>query len=216
MNTVLFDIGNVLASDFWEAIWLTPGSGLADRLAVPVSLAAEVGKKLWRHYSLTPGEEADYWCEIQRSLGKQISAAMIQESELSNIHANPRARGTISSLVNAGCRVGVISNNTSFWAPKQLAKADVASLIDRDLCFISSELHADKTRSEPNLFHIAARRVDAAKTLIVDDRPHNLATAGTLGFQTFLYGPATNTGRCGGGYYAANNFDKLDLMPSWA
>ena len=213
MNTILFDIGNVLTSDFWEALWLSPRHGLADRLKVPLPLATEVGSRLWSHYSVTMANERDYWLEFERLIGFRIPGDVIRECEITNIKVNKCAKGVILSLVRRGFHVGVISNNTSFWAPKQLALAKLDAIIENRLRFISADAQSDKTKTSPNLFEFACQYVSPEKTLVVDDRAGNISAANSLGFYTFLYGESSGAGLQTDGYYTSNDFKNLELVP---
>jgi FMN phosphatase YigB (HAD superfamily) len=206
IKTVLFDIGNVLAPDYWESLWLTRGAGLADQLGIPLSKAKDIGRKLYPHYSTARRNEQDYWDEFAAEIGRNIPMNLVREVEAAVIHPNPFADPAIEKAAAVGMRIGLVSSNTSFWYPKQLALLCARDKIDSALFFISCDVGVEKRRGCPDLFGIAAQAVDVKTTLIFDDRPHNVTFAAALGFRAELYGCREGGEVENGDYYQSSAY----------
>jgi beta-phosphoglucomutase-like phosphatase (HAD superfamily) len=186
VSTVLFDVGGVLVSDYWEALLLTPGRGLADRLGLERSVVEPAGRELWERYARRDASERDYWLDLADRIGVRIVLRDVEEVEREVIRVNPRADEVVPSLLRAGVRVGVVSNNTSFWYPKQMRLTAVSRLIDPAVEFLS--FRTGRTKGErPGLLELAADAVEPGRTLVLDDRPHHVERAGELGFQTLRW-----------------------------
>jgi FMN phosphatase YigB (HAD superfamily) len=180
MDTILFDIGNVLTTDPWESLLLTPGIGIADRLGIPREAAEAAGRTVWPRFSTDPqAREAEYWAAVEAELGVRIPLELVTYAEPDLLVANPAAVPVLRSLAGAGVRIGIISNNTAFWYPKQAALLDLSTLVDPDLVFVSHLSGVDKV---DGLFDVAAAAVEPASTVIVDDRDSNIPRARSAGF----------------------------------
>jgi FMN phosphatase YigB (HAD superfamily) len=214
VKNVLFDVGNVIASDYWEALWLTRDIGLADQLNISQDVAYSVGVKLWDAYSRSVTRETDYWADFSHAIGKDLPSSLVSDVERAVIKPNPFALCAVRDLIRHGIKVGLISNNTSFWLPKQLSIASIGQYVS-DLRFISYELGVVKCVDVPDLFAVAARHVDASATIIFDDRPANVEIAEKVGFRARRYGRSQSLGH---GRYCYNTveyepFDLEDILP---
>jgi FMN phosphatase YigB (HAD superfamily) len=186
-DTVLLDIGGVLAADSWEWLIMTPSRGLADQLELPRAAVTEVGKRLWRKYSLIPSTAEQYWSEFAAQLSIPVpSLQMVSELEDELIVAAPTAPLLLDHLVDHGVRIGIISDNTSFWYSRQYAVLGLGAFVSNDLVYLSCEYHRNK-KADSSLFEIAARDQDATHTLVVDDREHNVSRARSFGFQAVRF-----------------------------
>jgi len=206
IRTVLFDIGNVLAPDYWECLWLTRGLGLADRLGLQAAVIKDVGTDLWGRYSKTLRDEDDYWNEFSSAIGKALPTQLIREVEATVIKPNPYAKQAFNQAIDLGLRIGTISNNTSFWYSKQLALLDFHKYADPALNFLSCNAGVETGQGAPDLFGIAAQTVDTKETMIFDDRPSNVAFAVALGFQAKLYGHQDEVDVKADAYYQPNHY----------
>ncbi|MFM9443405.1 HAD family hydrolase [Streptomyces acidiscabies] len=192
MNAVLFDLGDVLFCDPWETLLLTEHAGLADRLGLDRDRVAEAGRKLWHRFSLTESDEQDYWKALSRRLRQPVSPFLIRELEETLLVANPAAETLLTAAGDQ--RVGIISNNTTFWYAKQAARLRLDKWIDPALVFLSCREGVSKGTPGEGLFERAARRLDPATTLVVEDRPRNLSRAGAAGFRTVAYSFSATSG----------------------
>jgi FMN phosphatase YigB (HAD superfamily) len=185
VEAVLLDVGNVLASDYWESLLLTPGLGLADRFGLDRIAVGAAGAELWEEFCRAPAREDDYWSELSEKLGTEIEPAVRRElAELPE--RNPLAAEILDDLHRRGARIGLMTDNTSFWFPKQSALIGFDEVLDEKLILLSYEQGVSKS-DRPGLMEVAAERSTPASTLVVDDREHNLALARELGFQVLGY-----------------------------
>ncbi|PWG13762.1 hypothetical protein DF268_09670 [Streptomyces sp. V2] len=193
VSTVLFDLGDVLFRDPWETLLLTERTGLADRLGLDRAQVAETGRKLWHRFSLSETSEQDYWRALSRRLGQPVSPFLIRELEEELLTANPAAE-TMLSAAAPGRRVGIVSNNTTFWYAKQSGRLRLDKWIDPALVFLSCREGVSKGTAGEGLFERAAAHLDPATTLIVEDRPRNVARARSAGFHTLTYSFSASSG----------------------
>ncbi|GLX93444.1 hypothetical protein [Herbidospora sp. NBRC 101105] len=184
IDTVLFDVGGVLTVDPWQALWLTGGDGLADRLGLDHERVDAIGERLWPDYSLRVRDEADYWRDFGRALGREIPAEVVAAAEHSTLRSDPAAGRAVGLLAGHGVTVGFISDNTSFWFPKQMRLIGEVAEIRPDHVFLSYLLGVSKQTPGTGLFELAARTLDPSRTLVVDDRAHNIGRAASAGFRT--------------------------------
>ncbi|QNP70002.1 hypothetical protein IAG44_11435 [Streptomyces roseirectus] len=192
MNAVLFDLGDVLFCDPWETLLLTEHAGLADRLGLDRDQVAETGRKLWHRFSLRETDEQDYWKALSRRLRLPVSPFLIRELEETLLVANPAAETMLSAA--ATHRVGIVSNNTTFWYAKQSGRLRLDKWIDPELVFLSCREGVSKGTPGQGLFERAAQHLDPATTLVVEDRPRNLARAHAAGFRTLAYSFSATSG----------------------
>jgi FMN phosphatase YigB (HAD superfamily) len=182
VETVLIDVGGVLASDSWEWLLLTPSRGLAARLGLDREEVTAVGKELWRKYSLVPCTAEEYWSEFgQRMSIPSPSPKLVSELEDQLIVASPIAPTLLSFLAARGTTTGIISDNVSFWYERQAALLELDRYISPERVYLSYMYHRNK-KAENSLFEIAAQSVSAQTTLVIDDRPHNVERAHAFGF----------------------------------
>lgn len=189
IDVVLFDLGGVLTPDWWETLILSPEAGLADVLELDRTAAEAAGKALWPSFDRRLATEAEYWEAFGGRVGRNIPKEAVEAAEGACLRANPNAAAVLAGLSEAGLRIGTISNNTAFWAPKQFALLGFAKSFDPGLVFLSHEAGAVKGKGNPDLFALAAGRTDPGRTLVIDDRTDNLTFAAKLGFQ-ILHHPA--------------------------
>jgi FMN phosphatase YigB (HAD superfamily) len=185
VEVALLDMGNVLADDYWETLVLSPGTGLADVLGVDRQVARRAGVGLWRRYCLETADEDCWWADLASALEVEISRDLVERLHL-QVRANPRAADILSSWTEAGLRLGIISDNTSFWYPRQAALVGLEAFIEPDLVFLSFE-HGTTKSDDPGLLDVAARFVDPTRTVVVDDRQHNIDGARRRGYHALRY-----------------------------
>ncbi|MFC7310717.1 HAD family hydrolase [Streptomyces monticola] len=184
---VLFDLGNVLFCDPWETLLLTEGLGLADRLGLDRGEVREAGRELWHRFSLSEAEEADYWAGLERRLGRPVPRDLVAETERRLLVANPHAEALLTAAAQGQRRVGIASNNTSFWYEKQRVRLGLDRYVDPELVFLSHRLGVSKGAEGQGLLEIAARHADPPRSLLVEDRPANLRRAERIGFRVLAY-----------------------------
>lgn len=184
---VLFDLGGVLVCDPWESLLLSPGRGLADQLRLDRNKTEQAGRALWQRYSLAEYEEEEYWEELSVSLSTRIPEALVQELEGELLYKNQQAHQVLETAKSKGFRIGIISDNTSFWFPKQARLIDLGKYADQSIVFLSYRLGLHKDLERGGLFDVAASVIDPSSTLVVDDRAKNVCQAVQHGFRARLY-----------------------------
>lgn len=187
ITTVLLDVGGVMAPDPWETLWLTPGSGLAYKLNLSLHTVASTGPILFEQFSEAAFSESAYWKTWEECLHIAIPTELIQETEHKLLIPNPYLIEFLQQLQEQKIRIGITSNNTSFWYPKQVSAQILFKFFDSSLIFLSQELGTSKVSGNPDLYELAGQKTDPAHTLVIDDRQGNLTHAQSLGFQTQLY-----------------------------
>lgn len=187
IDTMLFDLGGVLTCDPWQALILTTKRGLADRLGIDRVKAATIGQKMWLQYSHSIRKESDYWQEFSQSIGHPITANLIQQVEADTLEANHSSKHALAALDERGTKWGFITDNTSFWYPKQLKLLGLAGRRASRLDLTSFSAGIAKSSAGRNLFDVAADLVDPTQALVIDDKPLNLDCAARIGFVTLRY-----------------------------
>ena len=185
VERVLIDLGGVLTVDPWESLVLTPRTGLADRLHLDRAFVAQVGFDLWQVHSRTVTSEELYWQQFSDRVGADIPPALLAEVERELLVVTPDALRMVACLRAGGRPWGLITNNTAFWYPKQLALLGMSGT-EPEWQFTSFAAGTVKDDS-PGLFEVAADSVDSAQTMIIDDRPANIERARRCGFQATMY-----------------------------
>ncbi|WP_326796284.1 hypothetical protein OG946_13105 [Streptomyces sp. NBC_01808] len=189
--TVLFDLGNVLFCDPWETLLLTPGTGLADRRGLDRERVRAEGTELWARYSLSATAEESYWAELSAALRIPLTREFVRSLEEELLLPHPEADRILAAAAASGRRIGIVSNNTTFWYAKQAAALDLLRFVDPALVFLSCTEGVSKG-TRPGLLELAADRTDPARTLVVEDRPAHLRRAAGLGFETLEFSLAAS------------------------
>lgn len=187
IGTVLFDLGGVLTPDPWQTLVLTPGRGLADRLGIDRGRAAAAAQRLWNRYVVQAhADEREYWRELGDAIGMSIPDRLVSALDSELLRPNREADALLASLAERHVRVGVVSDNTTFWYEKQARLIGLDRFVDSSLLFLSFRLGVTKG-DVPGLFEIAAASVDPDVALVVDDREECVRRARMLGFEARHY-----------------------------
>ena len=185
-DTLLLDVGGVLFGDPWEALLLTPGAGLADRLGLDRLVVDRAGKALWPRYAHRPRSAEEYWSELGAMLGTTIPYRLVAELEGTLLRPSADAAALLRLAAVRYERIGLVSDNTAFWYSWQAAELKLDDVLDPGLVYLSY-LHGTSKSDRPGLYATAAERVRPHRTLVIDDRAHNLERANALGFRTSCY-----------------------------
>lgn len=188
---VLFDLGNVLFCDPWESLLLTPGTGLADRRGLDREYVRAAGTELWARYSLSATDEESYWAELSAALRTPLTGEFVRSLEEELLLPHPEADRILTAAAASGRRIGIVSNNTTFWYAKQSAALDLPRFVDPGLVFLSCTAGVSKG-TRPGLLETAAAATDPGRTLVVEDRPAHLRRAAGLGFETLEFSLAAS------------------------
>lgn len=210
IKTILLDVGGVFTPDPWEALWLTETDGLADSLGIDPYLVREAATQLFNDSATGHRTEDQYWEECSRLLGIQVPRQLVFDIETRLVSLNPHLLPFLRECAGKGITLGIISNNTAFWFPKQL-NAEIVQLLNPDAIFLSHEKGVTKRPGKVSLFSLAAAQFEPSHTLVIDDRQSNIEIAREWGFHTMLY-------NCGGlindrGYYQSPVFEPIRFAP---
>jgi len=191
--TILFDIGGVLTPDPWETILLTPHTGAAALLGVPANAAQTAGESLWAPVVCDPDAlEGDWWRALSAVLGlPPIPRAWWEQVTARLLVPAPGATALLRAAHGAGVRIGIVSNNTAFWYPRQVQALSLGAVTDPGQISLS---HADRVDKGHGLFDVAVARLSAAglepgRALMVEDRAGGAALARAAGLRAYLHAP---------------------------
>jgi hypothetical protein len=187
-EVVLLDIGGVLTPDPWQSLLLTPGDGLADRLGIDRSSVEEAASGLWAQFSLDERAEQDWWEALGRMVGTTIPQGLVEEVEARVLRSFGGADELIREAQRIG-EVGLISDNTSFWYPKQAKPLGLKQRTRPSLRFLSFEWNLVKSSAPVGLFEVAAQYLAGRRTVVVDDRETNCDRARSAGLEAILMVP---------------------------
>jgi FMN phosphatase YigB (HAD superfamily) len=208
IKTVLFDCGSVIASDPWEAMWLTQEVGLTSRLNLDAEKVYDEGSEAFYKFSVRPSTDDEFWGEFEKRLGVTLKREHKIGAEEATIQLNPFIQEIFEAITNKQISIGLITNNTSTLFEIQKNKMGLLfNFIDPDLIFTSQDTGCLKRKTKPDLFEYAKGHLDPSSTLVVDDREDNLFYADAFGFQKFHY--QTNSGMERGKFYQPPEFYAL-------
>jgi FMN phosphatase YigB (HAD superfamily) len=183
---VAFDIGGVLAADFWEAVYFAEPAGIVAKLKLDAENLQGIGADLARRYCVSAATEGAYWDDFARLVGSRPTAQQLIEAE-GAVWADQSFGAAVMALRDKDVRVFVISDNTAFWSRKQLIKLGIDALLPSGDILLSWQLGIRKKSLPSGSYGVLRRLTDPAKTLVIDDRDSNLAVAARDGFQTMKY-----------------------------
>ena len=186
LDAVLFDLGGVLTSDPWQSILLTPGTGVADQVGLPRDSVKEAASGIWSWIAVRESTEAEFWAALEQDLDATIPQDAVREAERRLLVPNRYARSILATARDAGVRMGVVSDNTSFWYPKQAALLGLDEFVEESMVFLSCREGVSKADSPDGLFDRARDSVELP-SVVVDDRGSNLEVAEAIGFVGIEY-----------------------------
>jgi phosphoglycolate phosphatase-like HAD superfamily hydrolase len=184
-DVVLFDLGGVLAVDTWEALYFGR-DGIISACGIDPALGLSVGRTLWKRHSIAITTEEAYWNDFRASTQCDVPEWVVLSRTAALRPENPQARGTLESLHASGVRLGILSDNTSFWYSLQSKSLELDNFVDPELVFVSYRSGLNK-KAEGGLIARAAQALMGRRTLVVEDRDHNLARAAECGFVPIKY-----------------------------
>lgn len=190
IETVLFDIGNVLSHDGHDTFLMHPEFGILRNTNVTYDDMSTKTAPVFRKYAIRANaDEKDFWNDIRHALGVNFSDDSIILATQNITYTNKEAQITFDYVKDRNIKLGVISNSTPMFYPDVAARLDLSDNIESNLYFLSHEKGVLKSNG---LFERAAEDVDPASTLIIEDRLKNVLYADRLGFSTLLYSYESN------------------------
>lgn len=185
INTVLFDIGNVLSHDGHETYLTHEAYGLTLGLGLPKQEITQKVSRIFRKYAVLPkASESDFWREISETLGIKLTPGDIAAVKKQITITNPEAIASFDLLKEHGIKIGIISNSLSFFYNQQTEPLLFDRYTDPDLLFLSHKMSHLKS---DGLFELAAQKLDPATTFVIEDRLKNVEYARNIGFHATVY-----------------------------
>jgi phosphoglycolate phosphatase-like HAD superfamily hydrolase len=185
INTVLFDLGGVLAGDVLEGILFHRTHGLAPRGWQARRRWARAAWMSWKMAAIrTDVTREEFWAAFSHNLGQTITPEAAMAAEAKTLRADPSAAHLIAQLTAAGVRVGIVSDNTPFFCADQLSALALTAPLDQNLMFLS---YARGTTKRRGLYRLAAEYVSAPHTLVIEDRLLLRRSARAAGFRVARY-----------------------------
>lgn len=185
-RAVLFDIGGVLTPDPWETLLLHPELGVLRERNIGLAAASARIAPVWDVFSVLPdAKESHFWRAAAHALDADIDEAALETCWPQLIAPNVETTAVFEQLTAADIRIGLISNNTAFFYPRQAKLLSIDSYIDESLSYLSHRAGITKANG---LFESAAHQLGTtADVLVIDDRLSNIERARACGFATLHY-----------------------------
>lgn len=178
VDTVIFDIGDVLISD-----------GLHNMIrTISIPETPQIGL-CCRDYYLGRCTEEEFWRRaLEGSVGQGREEGIAKQvREYYNESRPSDAVPFVSQLKSKGYNVAILSNHSSEWARSALRGLGLESICDPIL--ISAEIHLRKP--DPAVFAYTLKAVnrqdDPGLCAFFDDKPANIETARSFGIRAFQY-----------------------------
>jgi len=181
INTVIFDIGNVLASFRWADLF--HDLGFTGEKFERIASATVLHPTMWNEFdrSLMSDEEIITKCIERAPEYEQEIRLLFRKTELL-VEEYTYSADWIKSLKNRGYRVYLLSNygKTSFEAARDKGRLSFLPLVDGGV--ISYEVQIVKP--EPGIYEalLAKYHLKAEECVFLDDKPENVQAAKQLGF----------------------------------
>jgi FMN phosphatase YigB (HAD superfamily) len=186
LRAVAFDIGGVVAADYWETIYFSWPVGIVATLKLQAEKLECLGAQLAQKYCLLDAKEADYWDDFERNVGCRPTAHQLMEAGRA-VWVDRSFGETVTALRERGLRVFVVTDNTSFWSQTLFKRLGIDKILPDDNILASWKLGIRKKSLPFGTYRVLRRLVDPARTLVIDDRASNLAAAARDGFSTMRY-----------------------------
>ena len=181
INTIIFDIGNVLASFRWADLF--HDLGFAGEMFDRIAAATVLHPTMWNEFdrSLMSDEEIIAKCIERAPEYEQEIRLLFSKTELL-VEEYTYSADWIRSLKDRGYRVYLLSNygKTSFEAARDKGRLSFLPLVDGSV--ISYEVQIVKP--EPGIYQalLAKYNLNAAECVFLDDKAENVEAAKKLGF----------------------------------
>lgn len=181
INTIIFDIGNVLASFRWAGLF--HDLGFAGEMFDRIAAATVLHPTMWNEFdrSLMSDEEIIAKCIERAPEYEQEIRSLFSKTELL-VEEYTYSADWIRSLKDRGYRVYLLSNygKTSFEAARDKGRLSFLPLVNGSV--ISYEVQIVKP--EPGIYQalLAKYNLNAAECVFLDDKAENVEAAKKLGF----------------------------------
>jgi putative hydrolase of the HAD superfamily len=182
ITTILFDYGGVLAE---EGFALGLAAIARENGLDPAAFFHTAAETIYGcGYVTGKSTEQAYWQLVRSQTGIRGEDRALTEAILSRFTLRPRMIGAVRALKNQGLNPVILSDQTD-WLDRLNARQPFFQEFSR----VFNSYYLGKSKREPSLFTdiLAILKVEAQRTLFVDDNPGHIDRAAALGLQTHLF-----------------------------
>jgi len=204
---VIFDIGGVLSRDVWEHLLYDPPEdkkplSVSAKYGIPGQEIKEFGERLWYDYDRNDGDpdtlEREYWTRIRDRFPQLAGVQTDELCKMTEDFIHPVHKDGMSHLLKwlteKKIKVGICSNNTKFWFPRQIKKFDPYGFFLTESIILSCDKCINK--SDLRMFEMAVQslHLEPAECVFVDDRFGNVERAMKCGMTGVFFPTDKQTG----------------------
>ena len=203
IQSIVFDIGGVLASDIWETMFLDPNKGLAKHFGLDPNAVHKFGLGLWEQYAYLDAcceeevdfLEEDYWQRFMDEFDISEQLDFFIQKTYEFIIPVKGMMGLVEQLAPK-YELGICSNNSEFFHTKLAEVLGLYKYFDPKKEILSTKIGASKTSPNYEMFKALDKALDTPKenVLFVDDRQKNIERAIEYGFNAVLLPQASDLG----------------------
>jgi len=200
INSLIFDIGGVLAYDVWEHLLLDKGEGIVSIYKLDRQRVINAGDLLWKKFAHISSSdwkqlEIEYWTEFNNLLGIEIPIDEI--TQITDKFIKPMSGMTklLELLVAQNINLAICSNNTEFWFARQSQKLGLEKFVPPERIILSCRIGVSKSSSRFEMFDKAVHSlgVDKSECVFIDDRNESISYSVKYGLASILF-PSNKNG----------------------
>ncbi|MBI5081473.1 MAG: HAD-IA family hydrolase [Chloroflexi bacterium] len=219
IESIVFDIGGVLAYDVWEYLLLDEQRGVAAKYDLDRDVVFKFARELWLQFECRPAHstaeresyEREYWASFLERFKINLTIEDLIARTDEFIRPVEGMRELLAQLKARGHTLVICSDNNEFWFPRQAKKIGLDGLIDQNRIILSQHIGASKLSPNFEMFNAAVKAAGVDKTdcVLIDDRTKNIARAMQFGLPSILF-PAHADHY--GAEYLRKLFEKMELL----
>jgi len=181
IQTVLFDLGNVLAAIDFQEFWRTLG------LRLPEEIAPFADGYTWwtRRYETGTISTSEYLSGLQSVFGHRFHVDQLEQAFANIIEEPLDGMFDIVKDVSLAHRTALVSNTNEIHYKLSLKKFDVLGVLQKH--YLSYRLHVMKPARGLYEGIIKDQKIDPSEMLFVDDLVINIEGARAAGMQAIQF-----------------------------
>lgn len=218
IKALIFDIGGVLAYDVWEHLLLDEENGIASICNLDMEQVQRAGQDLWEMFIYRTAIDENGWKGLEREYWNlfierfHVSMSATDFIQLTDEFIRP-VEGMIQLLecvLLEGVVLAICSNNTEFWARRQMDKLNLHRFFSPSRVILSSRIGVSKSSPRFEMFKAAvgALGVEKDSCVFVDDREENIQRALQFGLAGILFPSHSKYG----GQYLESLLEKMGIF----
>ena len=195
VDSVVFDIGGVLADDVWEHLLLDDDGVIKMYSRLHKTDLKRVGKLLWDVFAYLPETDQRSWAELERlywrlfiecfrkELPQTASPDIFIQMTDSFIQPVNGMSQLLEQLKSRSVNLAICSNNNEFWSKRQMDNLRLHRFFEPAKVILSCRIGVSKSSTGFEMFHAAAAalRVAPSHCVFIDDRMDNVKRAQSCG-----------------------------------